>query len=190
MGTQSVSLTWIRSIRELRQVRNVVICGLMIALAIVLGSVATIHIGPYIKVGISGVPNRVIDMMFGPAVGAIFGAVVDVLKWMVNPDGPFFPGFTVSAAMGGLIYGYAFYRHRITIPRVLIANLIVKIFVNVGLNSIWLNMLYNKAIIALLPSRIISNLVQLPVDTVLIFTVLTATRRMLAQNGWDNGDKV
>lgn len=171
---------WLSSARELKQVRNVVFCGLMCALAIVLNSVATIRLGPFIKIGFSGMPNRVVDMLFGPAVGAAFGVVLDFLKYFSNPDGPFFPGFAISAMAGGIIYGYAFYNHRITLLRVAAANLLVKLFVNVGLNTFWLHMLYNKGILAIVPARIVSNLIQLPVDTLLYFLLLRAVKRILS----------
>lgn len=44
------------SLKELSVTRNVVFCGLMAALAIVLGMVASITVGPYIKIGFSVFP--------------------------------------------------------------------------------------------------------------------------------------
>ncbi|WP_035769103.1 folate family ECF transporter S component [Butyrivibrio sp. NC2002] len=169
--------TWVRSLNEFKSLRNVVFCGMMAAIAIILGYVATIKIGNYIRIGFSGLPNQVVDYLFGPAIGAIFGASLDVIKWFLQPSGDFFPGFTISAALGGIIYGFAFYKKSITLGRVFIAQLIVKVFVNIGLNSIWLKMLYDQAIIALLPGRILSNAVMLPIDTFITYVMLTAAAR-------------
>ncbi len=170
---------WIESLREFKNLRNVVFCGLMAAIAVILGYVATINIGQYIRIGFSGLPNQVVDYLFGPAIGAIFGAALDVIKWFMNPTGDFFPGFTISAALGGIIYGFAFYKKNITVPRVLIAQLIVKVFVNICLNSLWLKILYDKAIIALLPGRILSNAIMLPVDTFITYVMLKAVDRTI-----------
>ncbi len=177
---ETLSLSrWSNSLKEFQKLRNVVFCGMMAAVAIILGYVATIRIGQFIRIGFSGLPNQVIDYLFGPAVGAIFGAALDIIKWFLQPSGDFFPGFTISAALGGIIYGFAFYKKNITIPRVLIAQLIVKIFVNIGLNSLWLKMLYDQAIIALLPGRILSNSIMLPIDTFITYVMLKAVDRTI-----------
>ncbi len=168
---------WVGSLAELQSLRNVVFCGLMAAIAVALGYLTSIQLGPYIKIGFSGYPNQVVACFFGPAVGAIFGAVLDVLKWFIKPTGAFFPGFTISAALGGIIYGFAFYKKKITVARVFVAHLIVTIFVNIFLNTLWLTMFYDQAVMAILPMRVVKNVCMLPVDTFLTFTILKALER-------------
>jgi len=68
----------------------------------------------------------------------------------------------------------AFYKKPVSIVRIFVAELIVKLFVNVCLNTFWLDMLYGKGFIALLPSRIASNAIMLPVDTIVTFLILKA----------------
>ena len=58
-----------QSLQELCHTKTVVLCGLLAALAIVLSMVASIQLGPYIKIGFSGLPNRIVEFLFGPAVG-------------------------------------------------------------------------------------------------------------------------
>ena len=160
------------SIEEFRSVRVVTFCGIMAALAIVLNYVASINVGDYIRIGFSGLPNQAVAYLFGPAVGSIFGGVLDVVKYFLKPTGAFFPGFTISAALGGVIYGMILYRKKVTIVRVFLAQLTVKAFVNVCLNTIWLKILYNSAIVVILPERIISNLIMLPIDTFICYVLL------------------
>ncbi|MCR5102383.1 MAG: folate family ECF transporter S component [Butyrivibrio sp.] len=170
---------WLSSLHEFKNLRVVVFCGMMAACAVVLSLVATIRIGSFIKIGFSGIPNRVVDYLFGPAAGAIFGAALDVIKWFITPDGDFFPGFTISAMLGGLVYGFILYKKKLTIQRMFVAQLIVKVVVNIGLNSLWLKILYDQAIIALLPSRILSNAVMLPIDTFIYYIVLLAVDKSI-----------
>jgi ECF transporter S component (folate family) len=125
---------------------------MMCALAMGLNMVASFSVGPYVRIGFSGLPNQVVAYLFGPAVGGIFGAALDVIKYLIKPDGAFFPGFTVSAALGGMIYGALLYKKKVSLPRVFAAQLLVKVFVNILLNTLWLNMLYGKAFFVLLPS--------------------------------------
>ena len=177
---QSVSVNrWIGSLKEFQSLRTIVFCGMMAAIAVILGYVATIRIGQYIRIGFSGLPNQVVDYLFGPAIGAIFGAALDVIKWFLQPSGDFFPGFTISAALGGIIYGFAFYKKNVSLPRVFVSQLIVKVFVNIGLNSLWLKMLYDQAILALLPGRILSNAIMLPIDTFITYAMLKAVDRTI-----------
>ncbi len=163
---------FVLSLDELRNVRAVTFCGIMAALAIVLNYVASINVGDYIRIGFSGIPNQAVAYLFGPAIGSIFGGMLDVIKYFLKPTGAFFPGFTLSAVLGGIIYGIFLYRKKVTIARVFFAQLAVKAFVNVCLNTFWLNILYKSAIVAILPERIISNLIMLPIDTFICFVVL------------------
>jgi ECF transporter S component (folate family) len=161
------------SILELKKTKNMVFCALMAALAVILGYMTTIEIGPYIKVGFFGIPNRVVDYMFGPMIGGIFGGTLDILKYFARPTGPFFAGFTVSEILSGLIYGAILYKKPVTIKRIAIAGFIDKAIVNCGLNTLWLTMLYGKGFFILLPARILKNLIMWPIDGIILFMLLT-----------------
>lgn len=176
-GTKTAENIWIRSLAEFRSTRTIAFCGVMAALGVVLSLFARVQIGNFIRIGFSELPNIVVDDMFGPVIGGIFGGILDVLKYLVKPTGAFFPGFTLSAVLGGLIYGSFFYRKKITPARVFAANLVVKFFVNIILNSVWLHILYNKAFLAMLPMRIVSNLIMLPIDTAIYYFLLKGVRQ-------------
>ncbi len=186
---------FLSSAKELKSTRNLVICAMMAALAIVLSYTTSFYITQEIKIGFSGLPNRLVDFMFGPVVGCIFGGLMDVIKFFIKPDGAFFPGYTLTAMVGGLIYGIFYYRLQIKRPQlttetgwpkvkawilantasillILIANVLVKCICNIGLNTLWSSMFTGKAWIALLPTRIVKNLIQIPTDTVLHFVLL------------------
>ena len=126
-----------QSLQELCHTKTVVLCGLLAALAIVLSMVASIQLGPYIKIGFSGLPNRIVEFLFGPAVGCLFGGALDLLKYVLKPDGPFFFGFTFNAMLSGLIYGTLLYRRPVSIKRIVIAEFLVKLVINCGLNTLW-----------------------------------------------------
>ena len=82
--------------KELFVTKNIVLCGLMAALAVILSMVASIDVGPYIRIGFSGLPNRIVECLFGPVAGCLFGGMLDILKYMLKPSGPFFFGFTLG----------------------------------------------------------------------------------------------
>ena len=104
-------------------------------------------------------------------VGSLIGALADILKYMVNPTGPFFPGFTISGFFGGLIYGMVLYKKPLSIKRIIIANTLVTVLVNLLLNTYWLTLLYGNAYMALLPARIVKQLIMLPIEVILFYAV-------------------
>ncbi len=188
---------FISSAKELKSTRNLVICAMMAALAIVLSTTTSFYITPHIKIGFSGLPNRLVDFMFGPVVGTIFGGIMDVLKFLIKPDGPFFFGYTLTAMVGGFIYGLFYYRLKIKTPidaenltrwekckawakanwkpllLIFIANALVKVICNICMNTYWDSVSWSgKAWIVLVQPRLIKNLIQIPVDTVLHFALL------------------
>ncbi|MCF2643546.1 MAG: folate family ECF transporter S component [Roseburia sp.] len=176
------------SLHELSTTKNLVLCGLMAALSIILGTFASISVGPYIKIGFSSIPNRIVDCLFGPVVGCMFGGALDLLKFLVKPDGPFFFGFTFDAMLAGFLYGIILYKKPLKWQRVLAAEFVNKLIVNCGFNTLWISILYGKGFFVLFPARILKNLIMLPIDTVILFFALTLMKQIAKQFGF--GSKV
>lgn len=175
---QKIKQFYLDSINQLKITQNLVICGLMAALAVVLSYVASIDVGPYIRIGFSGIPNRIIEFLFGPIVGSIFGGMLDILKYLIKPSGPFFFGFTFDAMLAGVIYGSFLYKKPIKLWRIAAAELVTKLVVNCFFNTLWISMLYGKGFLVLLPARIIKNAVMLPLDTMIMFFALTFMQKI------------
>lgn len=171
------------SLKELLNTRNMVLCGLMAALAVVLGMVASIDLGPYIRIGFSGLPNRVVECLFGPVTGCLFGGMLDVLKYVLKPTGPFFFGFTFNAMVAGLIYGTLLYRNPVTVKRVVAAEFLIKLLVNCLLNTLWISILYGKGFFAILPLRVLKNAIMLPIDSCILYFTLTYMKKLVSRLG-------
>ena len=161
-------------------VQVLVFLGLMGALSIVLSFVGTIRIGNYLRIGFSDLPNRLNDFLLGPFLGALFGGVMDIVKYLLQPTGPFFPGYTLSAVCGSLIFGFithGMHGRKLSLVRIFAAELLIKVFVNIGMNTAWSCLLYGNALMAILPARILANLIQLPMDTAVIYFVLLSLEK-------------
>lgn len=166
--------------QQLKITHNLVLCGLMAALAVVLNYTTSIFITPNIRIGFSGLPNRVVEYMFGPCVGAVFGGMLDILKYLLKPDGgAFFFGYTFNVMVAGIIYGTILYRRPVRLWRIFIAEFLTKAIVNCGLNTLWLAVMNGNAFLAILPARVIKNIIMLPIDTVILFFTLTFVSRLL-----------
>lgn len=160
------------SAREFKHVRTITMCGLFGALAFILGSFSSIQVGPYIKIGFSGLPNELVDFAFGPVVGSIFAAAMDILKFIVNPTGAWIPGLTLNALLAGLIYGIFLYKKPVSLWRILTMKFIVAMVINVGLGTLWLSQALGKGFMVMLPTRFIKNLLEWPVDSLILYMIL------------------
>ncbi len=158
---------------ELKKVGTITTMAMFGAIGILLGSL-TVQIGDFIKIGFSSIANQFVYYLFGPAVGCFYGGALDILKYIIKPTGAFFPGWTLGAMAAGVIYGCFFYKKKITIVRVLAAELTVSVVCNMFLGTLWLDMMYGKGVFALLPMRVVKNLAMLPVNTFLFYTMTVA----------------
>ena len=163
----------VSSCRELRAIRSLTMAGMLLAVQVILGRVAAIPLGPTIRISFGYLALSLCGALLGPVPAALNGALADIIGFIWNPTGPYFPGFTITGLMGGVIYGLALYQRPVTIRRVLVTKLIIDLVCNLLLNTLWLNMLYGKAFFVILPSRALKNLIQYPVDVIILYPFLS-----------------
>ena len=151
--------------------RDIAVIGLMIALKVVMTRFLTIET-QFVRVSFTFIPTVLMALMYGPWVGGIAGALGDLIGFFLFSRGfPFHPGFTISAAVAAILYGLILYKKPLTLQRIIFACLTVTVLVNIGLNSLWLRILYDQAFWALLPVRLLQNAVTLPIDVALIYWI-------------------
>lgn len=170
------------SLKELRSIKTIVICGLMIALAAAIEALNPLNFGELLKIRLDFAATAVMGFVAGPVAAPIAAAVGDVVRYIIKPaGGAFFPGYTLSAAAGGFIYGIFLYKKgkiilkkRTTdiIFKCFLAKFSINLFVNVILNSVWVYMTTGKALSVLMPARILKNLVALPFEVLILFAVI------------------
>lgn len=164
------------SFGELKKLRTLTTCAMLAAVSAVLGYF-TIQLGDFIKIGFSTIPNQLVHYLFGPVTGSLYGGMLDIVKYLIKPTGPYFPGFTISAAIGGIIYGVGYYKKPMTLKRILVTELIAAVICNMFLGTLWLNMLYGKAFFTILPMRVLKNLVMWPINSVIFFSCVQGLER-------------
>jgi ECF transporter S component (folate family) len=167
---KKISALFTDSYHEFRNVRTLTTAAMFAAISVVLGYF-TIVLGDYIKIGFATVANQFVYYLFGPVVGMFFGGALDILKYLIKPTGPYFPGFTISAAIGGLIYGSLLYKRPISLKRILVAELVVSIVCNMLLGTYWLTVMYGKGFFAILPMRVFKNLIMWPINSMIFYTI-------------------
>ena len=120
-----------------------VVTGFMIALAVVLSKLVSINIS-FLRIGFGFPPIAVLAILYGPYVAAIGYGIADLLGAWLFPTGTFFPGFTVSAVLTGLIFGWVLYNKEVTFVRALIASALVCLIVNLLINTYWLTFIIGR----------------------------------------------
>ena len=166
------------SFRSLRRTSTVTTAGLLLAIQMVLSSYGVIEVTDSLKISLAHLALAPTAILFGPVVASLQGALSDILGFLLKPTGPYFPGFTLTALLGGLIYGLFLYRTRKDLWQIIAARLIIIAFVNILLNTVFLTMLYGPSRLATLPLRAFKNIIQLPIDCVLLTFVCRLVKRM------------
>ena len=166
--------------QKLKDPRVLTICAMLAALATVFG-LFKVPVNQFVEFRFAFLPISAAGAMFGPGVGAIIGAMGDVLGYLVKPTGPFFPGFTISSAISGLIYGLLLYKKPLTVPRVIITQFIQTIVYSLLLNTLNLTILYNTPFMASLITRLPQNAVMFPINTVLLYLILKGIQQVSKQ---------
>lgn len=154
----------------LKTTKTMVFLALFISMAVVLTRFFSIQT-PIIRIGFGFLPIALASIMFGPISGGIVAAISDIIGMVLFPNGAYFPGFTLSAFFSGIIYGVVLYKKPISIIRVSIAILIITLFIDLGLNTLWLSMITGKAVSVLIVPRIIKSSIMFPIQTFLIHVV-------------------
>ncbi|GEN50300.1 folate family ECF transporter S component [Alkalibacterium pelagium] len=141
---------------------GIAIVGLLVAMNITLGMVGITT--PVVRITFAFLPTALIGMLFGPWIGGFGAVLADILGFIIGPGvGGFFPGFTLSAFLTGLIYGLFLHKRDVTLKRIVMAEVLIALFVNLTLNTIWLHILTQNPIAVLLPPRLIQNAVMVVV---------------------------
>ena len=97
------------SAKEFKSLKSVVTAALLVALHTVFAFFLSVQVTDSLRISVSFLTNVVTGCLFGPVVGFVCGGVGDLIQFVIKPTGPYFIGWTINAALAGLIYGTFFY---------------------------------------------------------------------------------
>lgn len=153
------------------------LAAIFIALHIVLTNILAIQT-PFIRIDFGFLAVAIFSMLFGPLKGGIMAAVADVIGCLLFFPGLYFPGFTLSAFLSGVIYGYFLYDQKITVRKIAMASFCIFLLIDLTLNTLWLSLLYHKAAQLFLLGRFIKCAILLPIQGAMIYTIYKPLRRL------------
>ncbi len=169
-----------------KRTMKLVMCSLLLSLA---GVVSLVEIMPVqeMKITFTFIFIALCGYLYGPTTGMAFGASADIIGYIVNPaGGMLFPGFTVTALISGFFYGLILNREynkngKLPIWRIITAKALDTIICNILLNTFCCSVLYGDTFIALLPARVIKNLVMFPFETIILMLIITFLEKYTAR---------
>lgn len=156
--------------------RKLVIIAMFVAIEVVLTRFLSIHT-PFARIGLGFLPIAMLGIMYGPLTAGLSYAAGDLIGATLFPTGPFFPGFTLTVFLTGIVYGSFLHKHG---PRSsnLVAASIMVVAIRMGLDTLWLGILFDDSYLALMPVRLVKGLIDIPLQIVLIpllWTVIAKT---------------
>ena len=161
-------------------VENITVAAMLIACQVVLGNLIQVPmLGKQYNFGF--VPIALAGALMGPIPAAIVGGLGDLIGAHLFPAGAYFPGFTLTNVLVGLVCGFILGRKKPTWWRCAVAVVISLAGLNLFLNSLWLNMLAyvpERGYWTWVTVRAPNYLIEVPLNTVLCCLMLQALKRM------------
>ena len=108
------------------------------------------------RIGFVFVPLVIAAMMYGPLSAGIVAALADFIGAILFPTGPYFPGFTFSVFLMGIVFGLFLYKDR-SFWRVVVSVLITQFVISLFLTTYWISFLYGANYKALLATRVVQS---------------------------------
>jgi len=156
---------------------SLAIGGLLAGMSIILTRFFGIYlVGGAVRLSFGEIPILLSGIMLGPVIGGLTGAIADFAGMLLfgGGGGPYFPGFTISAMLVGLIPGLIFYKDKTySLWKIAVAVLTTAILVSLGLSTLWLTILLKKGFWVLLPARIVSKSIMAPIEIAVLYLILS-----------------
>ena len=89
--------------------KKLAVSALLIALDVILTRLLAINT-PVMKIGLGFAAVALCALLYGPWWAAVVAALADILGSTLFPTGAYFPGFTLTAACTGAIFGLCLYQ--------------------------------------------------------------------------------
>lgn len=135
------------------------------------------------RIGFGFVPIVIAAVFYGPVGAGFVGVASDLVGAALFPKGPFFPGFTLTALLGGMIFGFFLYqinqekRAVRAGMRIIIAVVLHQLVLALFLTTYWLHLLSHNNYLGLLSFRVPQCVLLTAIEIVTIFLLVKFMQR-------------
>ncbi len=165
-----------------KEIRYLVMAALFVALDIVFTRFLSFYppTVPTFIVRISPqfLAHALCGWILGPwwAIGSAVAA--DLIGFFMFPSPfPFFIGYTISAAMGGLVYGLLLHKKKVVLWRSVLAVAIAIYCFSIPLTALWNVILYQRGWVLIFANQLLWRTVFVPVYAIVLYMVQKALVR-------------
>lgn len=151
-------------------VQSLVVMSVLTAVTIVFSRMLSYSVWN-MRIGFSFLPIAVSAIVLGPLRTTIVSGLADCIGAILFPTGAYFPGFTLTAVLVGILYGLLLYQRQ-TIVRILIVVSVHQLLLSLLLNTYWLSILYQTSYLALLTTRLVQSTIMIIVEIVVIIALI------------------
>lgn len=160
------------------ETKKIILSGLLLALLIVLSRFISIKT-QILVISLSFIPIMISAILLGPKYSLLIAGLGDLIGALLFPFGEYFVGFTITAALSGLIYGLflynknenEFFSEKKLLFRLILSSILVLVIINIFIKSFMIHLLYGKAFIAVLSTRVIAELIMIPIQIIVIYFI-------------------
>lgn len=165
------------------KLKKTILAALLLAVTIVLSRFLSINT-PILTINFSFLPIMLSAILLGPFYSTLIAGLSDLIGALLFPFGAYFVGYTISSALAGLIYGLFLYspkkelNKKQLIIRLVISTFLVLLICNTVLNTLWIYLTTKKALFAILPTRLLKQLIMLPIQVVSLTLIYLGLKKI------------
>ena len=142
------------------------VCAMLVAVHVLLSRILSVNAWN-IKIGLAFLPVYAAAYLYGPWVAALVGGIGDLVGALAFPIGPYFPGFTLSCALTGVIFGLLLKGGK-PFKSVVLAAAADQVIVGLLMNTFWISLLYGSPFLQLMEIRSVPAAIMFVLETVVI----------------------
>ena len=159
--------------------KKLITLGLLVAMDVVLTRFLSINAWNT-RIGFGFVPLVIAAILYGPLPAGIVGALADFIGAILFPTGPYFPGFTFSMFLMGLVFGFLIHKDQ-KIWKIALAVIITQFGISLFLTTYWIHMLYGAKYVPLLATRVVQSAI-ISVAQLIVIPIIAQTIKRIGKN--------
>ena len=145
------------------QTKKLAVSALLLAADVILTRILAFNT-PLMKIGLGFAATALCAMLYGPWWAAGVAALGDLLGSLLFPTGAYFPGFTLTAACTGAIFGLCLYRRGTDWRFPILAAVLNCLLISYLANSAMISFITGTPYTTLLGVRAVQLTVMLPLQ--------------------------
>ena len=125
-----------KALKAVSKTKDIVIIGLLFGMMVICKFIPLPSGFGDLGISLTYIFFAIISFIYGPIYGFLIGILSDTIGFIIRPSGYFFFGYTLQAALSGMIYGICLYKTKVNYGKVLLARVLINMLMNVLFGSV------------------------------------------------------